>query len=71
MRKFETFFYNPSVAVQMENESLRNVVILQYENNKRTKSSESVIPSVERDLATCIGKGANQGPARDFSRCSK
>ena len=55
LKNFETFFYNPSVAVQMENESFENVVILQYENDKRTKSSESVIPSVERDLATCPG----------------
>ena len=34
VKKFETFFYIPSVAVQMENESLRNVVILQYENDE-------------------------------------
>ena len=61
MRNFETFFYNPSVAVQMENESLRNVVILQYENDKRTKSSESVIPSVERDLAESLERRYSSG----------
>ena len=34
MRNFETFFYNPSVAVHLENEFFENVVILLYENDE-------------------------------------
>ena len=34
VKNFETFFYTPSVAVQMENEFFENVVILLYENDE-------------------------------------
>jgi hypothetical protein len=44
MRKFETFFYNPSVAVQMENESLRNVVILLCQKDENEDENEDCHP---------------------------
>jgi hypothetical protein len=44
MRKFETFFYNPSVAVHLENESLRNVVILLCQKDNNEDENEDCHP---------------------------
>ena len=46
MRNFETFFYNLSVAVQMENESLRNVVTLHCKSKESSLQLTVIIRRV-------------------------